>query len=71
MENENRKEMRDAKTRYEEYSKVEVLEARYNKSINGKYYTTLKNMRRDIARGKMGGNKHIHTVNAINNSHQG
>lgn len=71
MENENRKEMRDAKTRYEEYSKVEVLEARYNKSINGKYYTTLKNMRRDIARGKMGGNKHIHKVNAINNSHQG
>jgi hypothetical protein len=31
----------------------------------------LKNMRRDIERGKMGGNKHIHRVNAINNSQQG
>jgi sporulation protein YlmC with PRC-barrel domain len=71
MENENRKVMRDAKTRYEEYTKVEALEAKYIKSINGKYYTTLKNMRRDIERGKMGGNKHIHRVNAINNSQQG
>lgn len=63
--------MNDATT-FEEFMKSSLLNARYERKLNKKYYMTLKEiMFRDSERKRMGGSKSIHNFYAVNSSQQG
>ena len=65
--------MEEVPTTCEEFVRISVLKARYDrKEINMKYYMTIKEiMNRDKERRKMGGSKSIHNFYAVNGSQQG
>ena len=64
-------EMNDATT-FEEFMNMQILQMRYDRKLNKKYYMTLKSiMTRDQERRKMGGSKSIHNFYAVNSSQQG
>ena len=66
-------EMEEVSTTCEEFVRISVLKARYDrKEINMKYYMTIKEiMNRDQERRKMGGSKSIHNFYAVNSSQHG
>ena len=59
-------------TTFEEFMNMQILQMKYDRKLNKKYYMTLKDiMRRDQERRKMGGSKSIHNFYAVNSSQQG